>query len=374
MKITFPDFGYAGLVASKLMTELNIDYVKPVKKHMCILKKGVLLSPEEMCLPFKYMLGSFVEAYDRGADTVVMMATSGPCRLGEYAQLFKDILDKNGYCFRWILIDSPAAVGIKEFFYRVDMVLGNSSCSRRKQAASLIKAVMLVHRLETFKKELLKRNGYFKNSFEGVKILRETERLLDRAKDIDDCREVLKRAERKLKHVECDRERKPVKICITGEIYTCMEDEVNGRLTEKLMRSGCSVKCSVSLWWWMKHIICSGIRERFLPEFHNSKGLCCNVGGYSRETIDAILEAESFDGVIKIMPSGCMPEIVAKSVCDEIEEKKHRKILHLIFDETSGQAGYDTRVEAFVDMLERRRDVLAGSRYRIHKYGSGFNR
>ena len=71
------------------------------------------------------------------------------------------------------------------------------------------------------------------------------------------------------------------------------------------------------------------------------------------------------------MPAGCMPEIVAKAFCEGIQDKQDNKILHLIYDEMKADAGYQTRIEAFVDMLERRKHVLAGNRHRFNKYRSG---
>ena len=96
-----------------------------------------------------------------------------------------------------------------------------------------------------------------------------------------------------------------------------------------------------------------------------------NVGGYGRETAGRIMNDRWCDGVIKIMPAGCMPEIVTKAFCRSVEEKKDVKILHLIYDGLSSQAGYETRIEAFVDMLERKKNVLDGDRHRFDKYGYG---
>jgi predicted nucleotide-binding protein (sugar kinase/HSP70/actin superfamily) len=57
-----------------------------------------------------------------------------------------------------------------------------------------------------------------------------------------------------------------------------------------------------------------------------------------------------------------MPEIVSKSILPTISKDKNFPILTLIVDEMTGEAGYITRLEAFLDLLERRKDnVLYGS-------------
>lgn len=62
------------------------------------------------------------------------------------------------------------------------------------------------------------------------------------------------------------------------------------------------------------------------------------------------------------MPAGCMPEIVGRAALDRISEEKGISCLTLVFDEISGEAGYITRIEAFIDMLERKKsNVLSRS-------------
>jgi predicted nucleotide-binding protein (sugar kinase/HSP70/actin superfamily) len=51
-----------------------------------------------------------------------------------------------------------------------------------------------------------------------------------------------------------------------------------------------------------------------------------------------------------------MPEIVAESLLPSVENELGIPVLSLIIDEMTGEAGYMTRVEAFVDMLEQRRE------------------
>jgi len=48
-----------------------------------------------------------------------------------------------------------------------------------------------------------------------------------------------------------------------------------------------------------------------------------------------------------------MPEIVAASVLPKVQEAYKVPIMTLIVDEHTGQAGMQTRLEAFVDLLER---------------------
>ena len=50
-----------------------------------------------------------------------------------------------------------------------------------------------------------------------------------------------------------------------------------------------------------------------------------------------------------------MPEIVAKSILSTVSRDLNFPIMTLILDEMTGEAGFMTRLEAFVDLLQRRR-------------------
>jgi predicted nucleotide-binding protein (sugar kinase/HSP70/actin superfamily) len=62
------------------------------------------------------------------------------------------------------------------------------------------------------------------------------------------------------------------------------------------------------------------------------------------------------DGAIQIFPMGCMPEIVSKAILPSIARDRDFPIMSLVVDEMTGEAGYVTRIEAFIDMLERRKE------------------
>jgi predicted nucleotide-binding protein (sugar kinase/HSP70/actin superfamily) len=63
---------------------------------------------------------------------------------------------------------------------------------------------------------------------------------------------------------------------------------------------------------------------------------------------------EGIDGLIHLAPFSCAPEIVAVSGLSRMARDHSMPLLTLSFDEHSGEAGLVTRLEAFVDVLERR--------------------
>ncbi len=84
------------------------------------------------------------------------------------------------------------------------------------------------------------------------------------------------------------------------------------------------------------------------------------IGGHAWETIaSAVHYADmGLDGVIQILPFGCMPEIVAESIIPTISKDLDIPAMTLTVDELTGEAGYQTRLEAFVDLLSRRKEII----------------
>ena len=81
------------------------------------------------------------------------------------------------------------------------------------------------------------------------------------------------------------------------------------------------------------------------------------IGGECIETIgDTVYAAKNgVDGVIHLMPFSCMPEIVSQNILSKVSKNEDIPVLSLVLDEQTGKTGYITRVEAFVDLVKRKR-------------------
>ena len=51
-----------------------------------------------------------------------------------------------------------------------------------------------------------------------------------------------------------------------------------------------------------------------------------------------------------------MPEIISRSILPQVSREHDMPVLSLVLDEHTGEAGIQTRLEAFVDLLERKRN------------------
>jgi predicted nucleotide-binding protein (sugar kinase/HSP70/actin superfamily) len=73
---------------------------------------------------------------------------------------------------------------------------------------------------------------------------------------------------------------------------------------------------------------------------------------------ETVLHArEGFDGVVHIQPFTCMPEITAQNIMPQVVRDHDIPVLPILMDEQMARAGFITRLEAFVDLMERRRRI-----------------
>ena len=82
-----------------------------------------------------------------------------------------------------------------------------------------------------------------------------------------------------------------------------------------------------------------------------------DIGGDALECVSDVAYANErgIDGIIHISPFTCMPEIMSQNIFPAMRENCEIPILPLIMDEQTGRAGYITRIEAFVDLMRRRK-------------------
>lgn len=358
MKATFPHMGNVYLAAKALFDGLGIDYVIPPKNSKAALDMGALYSPEEICLPFKIMIGNYIHAIEQGADTVILTGSCGPCRFGEYCELQMNLIKSLGYDLNFIVLDYPKDIGISELFRRISKISSGSGRKTHEKFKALADALTVINLIDEIESLAHMYAGYEKNKGECKNILNNC-----RVEAVKCCgpREMihlLKYYMEKISHISADINKNPLKIAIIGEIYTVIEPYSNFYIEDKLMDYGVSTKRGLTPSWWVKNTALSPFKINSLAIRENAKKyLPIGIGGHAVECIGEAVAAgkEGFDGAIQIFPMGCMPEIVSKSILPAVSRDLDFPIMSLVVDDMTGEAGYITRIEAFIDLLERRR-------------------
>jgi predicted nucleotide-binding protein (sugar kinase/HSP70/actin superfamily) len=358
MKITFPHLGNTYICVKALLDDLNLDYVIPPFNNKKALETGTKYVSEMSCLPLKINIGNYLQAIEQGADTILMAGGCGPCRFGYYCEMHREILKDIGYDLDIITLELPNR-DLKEFLRRVRRLTGKSGLySFAKAARNTAIIAKQVDELEMLSFKTRARE-MVKGSTD--KIYKRFRREVLNVKGSGNIRELVSETREALENVSVDLGVNPLKIGIVGEIYTTIEHFASFDIQEKLGTMGVEVNRKVTVSQWIiEHIIKKALHlPRDLRYAKAAKPyIATMIGGHAQETVgNTVLYAmEGYDGVIQIYPLSCMPEIVAQSILPSVEKDYDIPVLTLIIDEMTGDAGYMTRVEAFVDLLIKRRE------------------
>ena len=75
---------------------------------------GTRYSPETVCTPFKYTLGTLIECLDKGAN--ILIQQGGGCRYGYYSEVQNEILKDLGYRFKMINLVTAGKANIIKIY------------------------------------------------------------------------------------------------------------------------------------------------------------------------------------------------------------------------------------------------------------------
>jgi len=359
MKVTFPHLGNTYICVKSILDDIGIDYVIPPFNNKRALELGTRYSPEMVCLPLKINIGNFIQAHGMGADTILMAGGCGPCRFGYYSQLHREILKDAGFNMEVITLEGT---DIMDLLSRIRAVVPGASKLARLPSI-LLRAVEIAKRADEI--EMLAFRTRARECERGA-----TDRIYGgfrekalRTAGTKNILRLLDETEAMLRSIPLDPGADPLKVGIVGEIYTGIEHFASFDIQHRLGRLGVEVDRKVTVSnWIIEHMIKKPLHlPRDMAFARAAKPwLGAMIGGHARETVGntAIYAKSGYDGVIQLFPFSCMPEIVAESILSSVERDLDIPVLTLIIDEMTGEAGYMTRVEAFVDMLERRRESL----------------
>lgn len=356
MVVTFPHMGNIYIALKAFFDDIGVCSVVPPLCSNRTLELGTRISPESICLPLKLNLGNYLESLKYGADTFIITGSCGPCRFGYYGISEKKILEDNGYPANVVMLDPVSGMGL--FYKRLCKITGRKSLFR--VISALKKALRLAKLADLLEKKVfyIRPREICKGSAD--KIYSRFKKEVLHTNGIEKISELIENTFHELDVIPQDKSLKPMKIGILGEIFTIIEPYTNLNIEQKLGRMGFEVDRSLNASTWVTDKIFYRSFGRYMtPEvYHAAKPYLDRcIGGHTWECIGhAVLYAQNgFDGAVEVLPFGCMPEIVSKSILPQVSKDYKMPIMTLIVDEMTGEAGFDTRLQAFCDLLTYRR-------------------
>lgn len=357
-KVSFPHMGTISYAWSAALRIIGCEpYVEPYtsKKSLSL---GTKHSPEAICLPYKLILGNFIEAIEGGTDYVAMITSPGCCRLGEYGKCIENALNDLGYETKYL--ELQLYDGVKGMYNFLKAASGKNNPALFMRA--IIIAILKVFMLDNLETKLSYCRAREVKSGEAEKHYKKALKYIDENDTFFGLKKAKKLVNDEMNKVELNLNKEILHVDITGEIYVVNDEFSNQGIEKELGKMGVEVRRSLTVSSFLKDAIIPKIFRK--GETHLQRAdrlakpyLMRDIGGDALECVSDVAYANErgIDGIIHISPFTCMPEIMSQNIFPAMREDCEIPILPLIMDEQTGRAGYITRIEAFVDLMRRRK-------------------
>jgi len=358
MKVAFPHMGTISIAWAAALRKMGIEPFVPPYTSKKTLSLGTKNSPEAICLPYKLILGNFIEAIEGGTDYVAMITSPGICRLGEYGKSIKNVLKDLGYDANYIELNLYD--GFKGMYRFLTELTGTKNPVPIIRAINIaVRKVFAIDELENF---LSYHRAREINTGDSEKAYNRALKMIDEADTTIELKKALKKGLKEISNVKIDKNKDVLHVDLTGEIYIELDRFSNQNIERELGKMGVQTRRSLTVSGFLKDAIipkmCKKGETHLERAFRLAKPyLMRDIGGDALECISDVLYAKErgADGLIHVSPFTCMPEIMSQNIFPKMREDVNIPILSLIMDEQTGKAGYLTRLEAFVDLMRRKK-------------------
>lgn len=358
IKVAFPHMGTIYIAWAAALKKVGLEAYVPPYTNKKTLSLGTKHSPEAICLPYKLILGNFIESIEGGADYVAMISSPGICRLGEYGSSIKNALSDLGYEANYI--ELALYDGFKGMYRFLKELTGkNDPILFARAINATIRRIFVLDDLETALSYYRAREI---KVGEAEKNFKKALRFIQKATSTRELKKAKKMALAELAKTEIDKNREVLHVDLTGEIFLVLDYFSNQNIERELGKMGVQTRRSLTVGSFLKDAIIPKMFRK--GETHLQRAvrmakpyLMRDIGGDALECVSDVAWADEKgkDGIIHISPFTCMPEIMSQNIFPSMRENCNIPILTLIMDEQTGKAGYLTRLEAFVDLMRRRK-------------------
>ena len=354
MRVSMPHMGNLYIPLKTLFQRLDVDFIAPPLTSQRTLSLGVKHSPEGLCIPFKLTLGNLIEVAELGADTLLMPGGDGICRLGYYAKTQEQILHDLGYKIEMVQI----GVSEQKFFGLLKIIKRLSNDAPWTEIISAFRFGMKkLNTLDNVERLVQKVRPVELQKGTANQLYADAIRAIDEA----DSDSTLQRVEAdytdRLNRVAKNPNANSLIVGIVGEFYVLLEPFSNFDIESELGKLGVEVRRTTFMSEWTKFSLFLnplGIKEKDRIHKAALPYLKRDIGGDGWESIgERALHNKEYDGIIHLAPFTCLPEIMAQNIMPTMKE--NIPVLTIFCDEQMAKAGMLTRLEAFVDLLERKR-------------------
>ncbi len=357
--IAWPRMGNIDLSMKALVMGLDAKFILPPKNTNEALEIGVKNSIEDICLPYKLNLANYIMALEKGANTLMMFQAPGSCRFGNYTKMAQKTLNKLGYKYDMCVFDmyQSKMKQTLEAFWHVTRCL-NPYKYYKGFSTGFNKAFAI----DTAERLLFYIRPREIHKGEAEKCYKKWYKIIDETTSVRECKKLKKRVIEDFNKIQIDKDRIVPKVFLLGEFFVLLDPYTNQEIEKTLGDLGIEVQRQIFFSDWLEHVLKPSLfykkeshRERAVR--YAEKYMKRAIGGECIETVgDTVYAARhGIDGIVHIMPFSCMPEIVSQNILSKVSKEEDIPVLTLVLDEQTGKAGNITRIEAFADLIRRRK-------------------
>lgn len=348
--VAFPQMGNYYVPATYLFSRvLNCKIMPPKKITKNTIEIGTKNSPDFVCTPFKYTLGTMIESLYDGAS--IVMQFGGGCRYGYYGELQEQIISDLGYKFQYVNLISAGKTDIKKIYRELKKI--NPKLRIIRSLYYLLIAKNMVKYMDKVDDYIRHNIGFEKNKGEFERLNTKMLREFTEVKSLVHLYRIYRNYFKQIKEVEINKPNNRLKVGIIGELYTVMEPFANYYLERELANYNIEITRFTNVQYLLfekgKKI------KKYLKVAKDY--IKYKMGADASDNIARTLQMckEGYDGIIHIKSSFCTPEIGAMPIINKICDEYSVPVLFFSFDLSTSEVGIKTRLEAFYDMIEMRK-------------------
>jgi predicted nucleotide-binding protein (sugar kinase/HSP70/actin superfamily) len=362
IRISFPNMGYGKYIYYTIYRHLpGIEVVDSPKVTADIVELGIKHSPEFVCFPFKVTLGEFINLrknYD--IKYFIMPIDKGPCRMGFYSPIQERIIKELGYDdITFIPQQQDSLFPETEWlqpFLKLEELTGNKF-GRIRLLTNIFRFFFKAKYIE----ELVELEGLIRcrelNRGDTTRTAARIIKMLDKTEHLISLYRFGQVMRKEFAKIPIDREKKPLRVIISGEIHVLLEQYVNLDIIKRLGEEGVEVHPTFHAYDWILHKIHMNVRRRKL-ELIGKDFIPIDIGGEAQWDIPAYIEGQrnGFDGFVLLYPFTCMPEVTVRGIIEgQNPDPFYMPAQYFSLDETTAYEGMRTRIESFIDLMKSNR-------------------
>ena len=251
IKVAFPHMGTISIAWAAGLRKIGVEPYVPPYTSKKTLSYGTKNSPEAICLPYKLILGNFIEAIEGGADYVAMITSPGICRLGEYGNNIYTTLKDLGYKANYI--ELSLYDGIKGLYKFLKELSG------KNDPILILRAINITIRKIFVIDDLDKALSYYRareiRVGDAEKNYKKALKMIDKADSTHELGKAYHKALAEIEKTEIDPNREVLNVDLTGEIFLVNDEFSNQNIERELGRMGVQTRRSLTVGSFLKDAI-----------------------------------------------------------------------------------------------------------------------